>query len=120
MAALARAAWVRAGAVFPLTPLASAGAKAKAKGAAQEPLQRPEVCADPAVLATHAVGVNYRKEGAEVALKDDADYPEWLFQMYIGPPKKLEELDPETPEYWRLLQRLNTQHRNKLRKNRKF
>ncbi|XP_006025827.1 39S ribosomal protein L54, mitochondrial, partial [Alligator sinensis] len=89
-------------------------------GQAQEPQQGPEVCTEPAVLAKHAVGVNYYKQGSDVALKDDADYPDWLFQMYLGPPKKLEELDPETPEYWRLLRKLNTWHRNKLSKNRKF
>lgn len=43
-----------------------------------------------------------------------------LFQMNVGPPKKLEELDPETREYWRLLRKHNIWRHNRLSKNRKF
>lgn len=43
-----------------------------------------------------------------------------LFQMNLGPPKKLEELDPETREYWRLLRKHNIWRHNRLSKNRKF
>ncbi|XP_008122902.2 large ribosomal subunit protein mL54 [Anolis carolinensis] len=94
--------------------------KSKGKGVAKEALQGPEVCKDPVLLTTHAMGANIYKEGPPVALKPDAEYPEWLFQMHIGPPKKLEELDPETMEYWRHLRRQTTRQRNKLRKGRPF
>lgn len=43
-----------------------------------------------------------------------------LFQMNVGPPKKLEELDPETREYWRLLRKHNIWRHNRLSKNQKF
>lgn len=43
-----------------------------------------------------------------------------LFQVNVGPPKKLEELDPETREYWRLLRKLNIWRHNRLSKSRKF
>lgn len=43
-----------------------------------------------------------------------------LFQMNVGPPKKLEELDPETREYWRLLRKHNIWRHNRLSKNRQF
>ncbi|ELV09286.1 39S ribosomal protein L54, mitochondrial [Tupaia chinensis] len=83
-------------------------------------LKDPDVCTDPVRLTTHAMGVNIYKEGPDVALKPDAEYPEWLFQMNVGPPKKLEELDPETREYWRLLRKQNIWRHNRLSKSRKF
>jgi large subunit ribosomal protein L54 len=43
-----------------------------------------------------------------------------LFQMNVGPPKTLEELDPESREYWRLLRKQNIWRHNRLSKNRKF
>ncbi|KAG6934769.1 mitochondrial ribosomal protein L54, partial [Chelydra serpentina] len=94
--------------------------KAKGKGFSKEEMKGPEVCKDPVLLTTHAIGVNFYRQGPEVALKDDSEYPDWLFQMHLGPPKALEELDPETPQYWRRLRKLNTWRRNKLSKSKKF
>ncbi|NXW82777.1 RM54 protein, partial [Alopecoenas beccarii] len=97
-----------------------AGAKAKGKAVPKEALQGPEVCTDPTMLATHAMGVNYFKDGPEVALKPDSEYPDWLFKIHLGPPKKLEELDPDSIEYWRRLRKYNTWHRNRLKKGKKL
>ncbi|KAM6216693.1 large ribosomal subunit protein mL54 [Rhynchocyon petersi] len=85
-----------------------------------EALKDPEVCTDPTRLTTHAMGVNIYKEGPDVVLKPDSEYPEWLFQMNVGPPKTLEELDPESREYWRLLRKHNIWRHNRLSKNKKF
>ncbi|XP_070269983.1 large ribosomal subunit protein mL54 [Myotis yumanensis] len=96
------------------------GGKGGKSGVVSDVLKDPEVCTDPVRLTTHAMGVNIYKEGQDVVLKPDAEYPEWLFQMNVGPPKKLEELDPESWEYWRLLRKHNIWRHNRLSKNRKF
>ncbi|XP_051827915.1 39S ribosomal protein L54, mitochondrial [Antechinus flavipes] len=92
----------------------------KGKGLPAEALKDPEVCKDPVMLTTHAMGVNIYKEGPEVTLKPDAEYPDWLFEMNLGPPKTLEELDSESREYWRLLRKQNIWRHNKLHKNKKL
>lgn len=51
---------------------------------------------------------------------DSCPDPVRLFQMNVGPPKQLEELDPETREYWRLLRKHNIWRHNRLSKSRKF
>ena len=96
------------------------GSKGAKGSVATDALKDPEVCTDPARLTTHAMGVNIYKEGQDVALKPDSEYPEWLFQMNLGPPKKLEELDPESREYWRLLRKQNIWRHNRLSKNKKL
>ncbi|XP_057628668.1 39S ribosomal protein L54, mitochondrial-like [Chionomys nivalis] len=96
------------------------GSKGAKGSVATEALKDPEVCTDPARLTTHAMGVNIYKEGQDVALKPDSEYPEWLFQMNLGPPKKLEELEPESREYWRLLRKQNIWRHNRLSKNKKL
>ncbi|KAM9254489.1 large ribosomal subunit protein mL54 [Cariama cristata] len=96
------------------------GTKSKGKNVPKEGLKGPEVCTDPTMLATYAMGVNYFKDGPEVALKPDSEYPDWLFKIHLGPPKKLEELDPDSIEYWRRLRKYNTWHRNRLKKGKKL
>ncbi|XP_006897955.1 PREDICTED: 39S ribosomal protein L54, mitochondrial [Elephantulus edwardii] len=96
------------------------GAKGGKGSVASEALKDPEVCTDPIQLTSHAMGVNIYKEGQDVVLKPDSEYPEWLFQMNLGPPKTLEELDPESREYWRLLRKHNIWRHNRLSKNKKL
>ncbi|KAM5239354.1 large ribosomal subunit protein mL54 [Ctenodactylus gundi] len=96
------------------------GPKVGKGGVASEALKDPDVCTDPVMLTTHAMGVNIYKDRQDVVLKPDSEYPEWLFQMNVGPPPKLEDLNPESREYWRLLRKHNIWRDNRLSKNRKF
>ncbi|KAG8126953.1 hypothetical protein E2320_022015 [Naja naja] len=90
--------------------------KGRMKGLSKEELKGPEICKDPVKLTTHAMGVNIYKEGTDVKLKPDSE----LFNMDLGPPKKLEELDPDTLEYWRLLRKENTKLGKKYWKTKPF
>ncbi|XP_043909822.1 39S ribosomal protein L54, mitochondrial [Protopterus annectens] len=95
---------------------AKPAAKGKGKATVKEVLKGPEVCKDPALLTTHAMGVNIYKTGKDPELKPDTEYPDWLFTLNLGPPKKLEELDPESLEYWRRLRKYHMWRHNRLHK----
>ncbi|XP_038633893.1 39S ribosomal protein L54, mitochondrial [Scyliorhinus canicula] len=97
-----------------------AAVKGKGKMGAKETLQGPEVCKDPAILTTHAVGVNIYKQGKDPELRPDTEYPEWLFTLNLGPPKSLDELDPESWEYWKRIRKQHMWQHNKVHKGKKF
>ena len=58
-------------------PVVMKGGKGGKGGVASEALKDPDVCTDPVRLTTHAMGVNIYKDGQDVVLKPDAEYPEW-------------------------------------------
>ncbi|KAJ8277375.1 hypothetical protein GJAV_G00074490 [Gymnothorax javanicus] len=95
-------------------------AKGKGKGMVKEVLKGPEVCKDPVRLTTHAVGVNIFKQGEDPPLRPVEEYPEWLFQLNLGPPKKLQELDPESRQYWKVLRKEHMWRNNRLNKGKKL
>ncbi|XP_029003518.1 39S ribosomal protein L54, mitochondrial [Betta splendens] len=95
-------------------------AKGKGKGMTKDELKGPEVCKDPVKLTSYAVGANIFKQGEDPKLKPTEEYPEWLFQLNLGPAKKLHELDPETWEYWKCLKKENMWRFNRLNKGKKF
>ncbi|KAK6468194.1 39S ribosomal protein L54 [Huso huso] len=95
-------------------------AKGKGKGMAKDAQKGPEVCKDPVKLTTHAMGVNIYKEGQDPPLQAASEYPEWLFQLDLGPPKQLSELDPESREYWKLMRKEHMWRFNKLHKGKKL
>ncbi|XP_022049981.1 39S ribosomal protein L54, mitochondrial [Acanthochromis polyacanthus] len=94
--------------------------KGKGKGMMKEELKGPEVCKDPVRLTSYAVGVNILKQGEDPKLKPHEDYPEWLFQLNLGMPKKLHELESDTWEYWKRLRKENIWRSNRLRKGKKL
>ncbi|XP_019936577.1 large ribosomal subunit protein mL54 [Paralichthys olivaceus] len=95
-------------------------AKGKGKGMAKEELKGPEVCKDPVRLTSHAVGVNIFKQGDDPTLKAPEEYPEWLYQLNLGEPKKLHELESDNLEYWKRLRKENIWRFNRLHKGKKF
>ncbi|XP_048415597.1 large ribosomal subunit protein mL54 [Stegostoma tigrinum] len=97
-----------------------AAVKGKGKIGVKEVLEGPEVCKDPEILTTHAVGVNIYQQGKDPELRPDTEYPEWLFTLNLGPPKSLDELDPESWEYWKLIRKQHMWQDNKVRKGKKL
>lgn len=47
-------------------------------------------------------------------IKPESEYPDWLWEIHTGPPKKLEELDPNTKSYWKRLRKMKHRHNNLL------
>lgn len=90
------------------------------KGAVKEEFKRPEVCKDPVRLTSYACGVNIFKVGEDPPLRHHNEYPEWLFQLYLGPVKKLHEVEPDSREYFKLLRKENMWRFNRLHKGKKM
>ncbi|GFR08433.1 39S ribosomal protein L54, mitochondrial [Trichonephila clavata] len=92
------------------TILGALTGKGKLMGAAFDKKKRLPVETDPKKLVTYCCGSNIYKEGEDVKLKEDSEYPDWLWTLRLGPPPPLEEMDPNTKEYW---ERLFFLHRNR-------
>lgn len=78
---------------------------------------RLPVVEDAEYLCKYASGTNYFKTGEDALIKDDSHYPDWLWSIRLTDPR-LEDMDPETPEYWEHLEevsnaRLRRSERNK-------
>lgn len=91
----------------------------KEKGAQQVKKVVLAVETDPLKLSTHCCGLNiYKTGGEEVKLKADSEYPEWLFELSVDKGPSLDEMQPDTLEYWARKRRLALRHKSKLMKNR--
>lgn len=75
---------------------------------------------DPVRLTTFLCGSNIYKTGEDVKLKPDSEYPEWLWSLRTGPPPPLEELDPNSMEYWSRVRTIGRRQKNKLAQIKKF
>lgn len=42
------------------------------------------------------------QEGEDIKLKDDSEYPEWIWKMKIHSFPKFDDYDPKSKEYWEL------------------
>lgn len=87
--------------------LGSAGKKevSKEKEEASEDVDLSKVCA----------GLNYYKSGEDPVIKDDGDYPDWLWTV-SEPVKSHKELSPDSKFYWRRLNKQKARNNNLLRK----
>ncbi|KAH0946374.1 hypothetical protein HN011_004519 [Eciton burchellii] len=71
-------------------------------------------------LVNYVCGTNIYKEGEDVKIKPDSEYPSWLWTIRTGPPPSLEEMDPNTKQYWRKMRLLGLKKKNKERMMKKF
>jgi len=92
----------------------------KGKKAAAVAVKEPEPIRDTTLLTTRCCGANKFVEGEDPILKADEEYPDWLWTIHTGPPKRVEDMDPNTREYWYKLRRENLIQRNLARKGVKF
>lgn len=77
--------------------------------------KRLPVETDPVKLTTYCCGSNIYKEGEDVRLGEDSEYPDWLWDLKLDGPPRLQDLDPSTAEYWERLHYEALLHQNKLR-----
>ncbi|XP_054724444.1 39S ribosomal protein L54, mitochondrial-like [Uloborus diversus] len=82
------------------TILGALTGKAKILGVGFDKKKRLPVETDPDKLVNYCCGSNIYKEGEDAKLKDDSEYPDWLWTLRLGPPPPLHEYDPNTKEYW--------------------
>ncbi|XP_032809528.1 large ribosomal subunit protein mL54 [Petromyzon marinus] len=94
--------------------------KAKGKAMVKEVLMDPELSRDPEVLVSHCVGLNFLREGSDPPLRSDSEYPPWLFELNVGPPLTLEEVEPDSMEYFRLLRKQHMWRVNKLSRHKRI
>lgn len=71
-------------------------------------------------LVNYVCGTNIYKEGEDVKIKPDSEYPSWLWTIRTGPAPTLDELDPSTKQYWRKLRKLGLRRNNKIQATKKF
>jgi len=72
-------------------------------------------------LPTTCPGANFKKTGDEVSLKEDSEYPEWLWTLG-GPKKDIKDMSPEVEgkAYYKRLKKMKLRENNMIRKNKKF
>lgn len=71
-------------------------------------------------LVNYVCGSNIMKTGEDIKLKPDNEYPEWLWTLRTGPAPPLEELDPETKQYWRRIKKMAMRRNNMLSQLKRF
>lgn len=74
-----------------------------------------QVETDPNKLVKYCCGLNILKEGGtEVELKPNSEYPEWLWSLSLDRGPSLDEMQPDTLEYWTRKRAIALRHKNRL------
>ncbi|VVC87910.1 unnamed protein product [Leptidea sinapis] len=73
---------------------------------------------DPEKLVNFVCGSNIYVTGEDV--KEDSEYPDWLWSLNTGKPPRIEDLDPNTKEYWKRVRAAGMRRNNKLKSMKKF
>ncbi|XP_068624169.1 large ribosomal subunit protein mL54 [Battus philenor] len=95
------------------------GKKKMGKLGAMEKKELP-VETDPEKLVSQVCGSNIYLTGEDVKIKDDSEYPDWLWSLNTGAPPKIEDLDPNTKEYWLRVRAAGMKRNNRLKAMKKF
>ncbi|XP_067631631.1 large ribosomal subunit protein mL54 [Eurosta solidaginis] len=105
-------------------PVAAAGgAKQKKKPGKLGPImEKKEIPVETDVnkLLNYVCGSNILKTGQDIKLKPDSEYPDWLWSLNVDRIIPLDEMNPETKQYWRRIRKHALRRNNQLRKLRKF
>ncbi|XP_034479849.1 39S ribosomal protein L54, mitochondrial [Drosophila innubila] len=71
-------------------------------------------------LVNYVCGSNYMKTGEDVKIKPDTEYPDWLWTLNTERIIPLDELDPNSKQYWRRLRKMALRRNNQLSMLKKF
>ncbi|CAD7078107.1 unnamed protein product [Hermetia illucens] len=101
---------------------APGGKKLKKLGKLGPIIEKKEIPVETDVnkLVNYVCGSNIYKTGEDVKLKPDSEYPDWLWKMNVERIIPLEELDPNSKQYWRRLRKVALRRNNQLSKLKKF
>ncbi|GAU90550.1 hypothetical protein RvY_02952 [Ramazzottius varieornatus] len=78
--------------------------------------KKMEVETDPHKLVNYLCGGNYVKDSPEIKLKPDSEYPDWLWNLRTTGPPSLDELDPNSLEYWYKVREIRMKEERMLQK----
>ncbi|BFG04827.1 39S ribosomal protein L54 mitochondrial [Drosophila madeirensis] len=108
---------------YAVKPAATAPGAKKKKLGKLGPIMEKKVIpveTDANKLVGYVCGSNYLKTGQDVKIKPDAEYPDWLWTLNTERIIPLDELDPNTKQYWRRLRKMALRRNNQLSKLKKF
>ncbi|KAH8299369.1 hypothetical protein KR044_000725 [Drosophila immigrans] len=108
---------------YAVKPAAAAAGGKKKKLGKLGPIMEKKVIpveTDANKLVNYVCGSNYMKTGEDVKIKPDAEYPEWLWTLNTERIVPLDELDPNTKQYWRRLRKMALRRNNQLSMLKKF
>ncbi|KAJ9594907.1 hypothetical protein L9F63_013798 [Diploptera punctata] len=75
---------------------------------------------DPHKLVNYVCGSNLLREGEDIKLKPDSEYPDWLWTLRTGKVLPLNKLEYNSKEYWRRIRKMGMRRNNQLSKLKKF